>query len=138
MQTLLLLEIAPGSLAELLAALGKRGEILAIRTLHDALAYTPVNSGLDLVAARALLIARGLSMRQCDLVLLDVQGYSRTEIAEHCDLSPATIKKYWLAIYARLGMHRRQAVRLWLAEQCGMAIEPPLNERAVGVPKDSP
>lgn len=138
MQTLLLLEIAPGRLAELLGALGQRGEILAIRTLHDALAHTPVNDGLDLVAARALLTARGLSMRQCDLVLLDVQGFSRTEIAARCDLSPATIKKYWLAIYTRLGIHRRQALRIWLSEQCGMAIAPQLNERAVGAPKDPP
>ena len=129
MQTLLFLEIDPTALAELLAFVKDRGQVLAVRTLRDTLAHAPVGGGLDLVAARALLAERGLTARQCDLVLLDVQGHSRSEIAERCELSPETVKKYWLAIYTRLGMRRRQALRAWINAQCGMAVELPPHGR---------
>ena len=138
MQTLLFLDIDPAALAELLTSVNAHGQVLAIRTLRDALAHAPVGGGLDLVAARALLAARGLTARQCDLVLLDVQGHTRAEIAERCELSPLTVKKYWLAIYARLGMHRRQSLRAWINAQCGMAIELPPEERGATRPKDPP
>jgi DNA-binding NarL/FixJ family response regulator len=113
MQTLLLLDIDPAVLAELLGALTAKGQVLAIQAGQDAPAMAPTG-GLDLAAIRTLLTLHGLTARQCDIVLLDVQGHSRTDIAELCGISPATVKKYWATIYARLGIDRRQTLRGWL------------------------
>lgn len=82
---------------------------------------------------RALLVAYGLTARQCDLVLLDLSGYSRAEIAAQYGISPLTVKKYWTLINARLGVQRRQSIRAWALAQYlqhgqplpGLQSEPP-------------
>jgi DNA-binding NarL/FixJ family response regulator len=114
MQTLLLLDIDPAVLAELLGALTAKGAVLAIQAGQDAPVMAPTTGSFDPGAIRTLLTMHGLTARQCDIVLLDVQGHSRTDIAELCGISPATVKKYWATIYARLGIDRRQTLRGWL------------------------
>jgi DNA-binding NarL/FixJ family response regulator len=103
MQTVLYLDIDPNVLADLLRALSVQGEVLAIHASQDALSIGAAARMADEATIRMHLTARGLTPRQCDLVVLDLQGHSRTEIAQVCGVSPATVKKYWAAIYARLG-----------------------------------
>ena len=116
MQTMLYLDIDPTTLAELLRALSVQGEVLAIRAGQEALSIGSAAGMSDEATIRAYLTARGLTPRQCDLVVLDVQGHSRTEIAEICGVSPATVKKYWAAIYARLGVENRPMLRAWVKQ----------------------
>jgi DNA-binding NarL/FixJ family response regulator len=87
----------------------------------------------DEATIRAYLTARGLTPRQCDLVVLDLQGHSRTEIAEMCGVSPATVKKYWAAIYRRLHVESRPKLRAWIRAQLAPAPVAALLEQMVGV-----
>ena len=128
MQTMLYLDIDPTTLAELLRALSVQGEVLAIRAGQEALPIGAAAGMSDEATIRAYLTARGLTPRQCDLVVLDVQGHSRTEIAEMCGVSPATVKKYWAAIYARLGVESRQMLRAWVQAQLARGSVAPLQE----------
>ena len=127
MQTMLYLDIEPTVLAELLRALSVQGEVLAIRAGQEALSIGAADGMRDEATIRAYLTARGLTPRQCDLVVLDVQGHSRTEIAEMCGVSPATVKKYWAAIYRRLQVESRPMLRAWLVAHLGST---PLPERS--------
>ena len=133
MQTMLYLDIDPTTLAELLRALSVQGEVLAIRAGQEALSIGSAAGMSDEATIRAYLTARGLTPRQCDLVVLDVQGHSRTEIAEMCGVSPATVKKYWAAIYARLGVESRPMLRAWIRAQLARAPGAPLLEQMIGV-----
>ena len=133
MQTMLYLDIEPTVLAELLRALSVQGEVLAIRAGQEALSIGSAAGMSDEATIRAYLTARGLTPRQCDLVVLDVQGHSRTEIAEMCGVSPATVKKYWAAIYARLGVESRPMLRAWIRAQLARAPGAPLLEQMIGV-----
>jgi DNA-binding NarL/FixJ family response regulator len=107
MQVTLTLELEPALLAQLLTVYRARGRRLA----------TSAPSLPETASIRTLLTSYGLTPRQCDVVLLDVQGYTRTDIAFHCGISPATVKKYWNAIYAALGIQGRQALRAWVLAQ---------------------
>ena len=82
---------------------------------------------------RTHLTARGLTPRQCDLVVLDVQGHSRADIAELCGVSPATVKKYWAAIYARLGVESRQMLRAWVRAHLDCALVLQRQEQMAGI-----
>jgi DNA-binding NarL/FixJ family response regulator len=129
MQTLLYLNIEPTLLADLLRALTTHGEVLAIRAGQDV---TPIGSAValaDEATIRMYLTTLGLTPRLCDLVVLDLQGHSRADIAEICGVSPATVKKYWAAIYARLGVESRSALRLWVLAQLGGIATPQWQER---------
>jgi DNA-binding NarL/FixJ family response regulator len=117
MQTMLYLDIDPTVLAELLRALSMQGEVLAIRAGQDALAIGSAAGMTDEAAIRTHLTAHGLTPRQCDVVVLDVQGHSRADIAAVCGVSPATVKKYWAAIYAQLDIESRPMLRAWIGEQ---------------------
>ena len=132
MQTMLYLDIDPTTLAELLRALSVQGEVLAIRAGQEALAIGSAAGMTDEAAIRTHLTTRGLTPRQCDLVVLDLQGHSRTEIAELCGVSPATVKKYWAAIYARLGVESRPVLRAWIGEQLVRGVGAPLREKMHG------
>jgi len=133
MQTMLYLDIDPTVLADLLRALSVQGEVLAIRASQDALSIGSAAGMRDEATIRTHLTARGLTPRQCDLVILDLQGHSRTEIAEMCGVSPATVKKYWAAIYRRLHVESRPMLRAWVQAQLARASAAPLLEQVVGV-----
>jgi DNA-binding NarL/FixJ family response regulator len=133
MQTVLYLDIDPTVLADLLRAFTVQGEVLAIRAGQDALSIGSAAGMADEATIRTHLTARGLTPRQCDLVVLDVQGHSRADIAELCGVSPATVKKYWAAIYARLGVESRQMLRAWVQAQLARGPVAPLLEHVVGV-----
>ena len=133
MQTMLYLDIDPTTLAELLRALSVQGAVLAIRASQDALSIGSAAGMSDEAALRTLLTARGLTPRQCDVVVLDLQGHSRTEIAEMCGVSPATVKKYWAAIYRHLHIESRPMLRAWVQAQLARASAAPLQEQVVGV-----
>jgi DNA-binding NarL/FixJ family response regulator len=128
MQTVLYLDIDPTTLADLLRALSMQGEVLAIRAGQEALAIGSAAGTTAEATIRAHLTAHGLTPRQCDLVVLDVQGHSRADIAELCGVSPATVKKYWAAIYARLGVASRQMLRAWVQAQLARGSVAPLQE----------
>jgi DNA-binding CsgD family transcriptional regulator len=128
MQVTLTLELDPALLGQLLTVYRARGRRRAI--------FAP--SLPEAASIRTLLTSYGLTPRQCDLVLLDVQGYTRADIAAHCDISPATVKKYWAAIYARLGIQRRQALRAWLLAQFHSLDVASMQVHAVGVPNELP
>ena len=132
MQTVLYLDIDPTTLADLLRALSVQGEVLAIRAGQEAPSIGSAAGMRDEATIRAYLAARGLTPRQCDLVILDMQGHSRTEIAEICGVSPATVKKYWAAIYAQLGIERRPLLRAWIGEQLVRGGGAPLRETMHG------
>ncbi len=104
MQVTLTLELDPVLLVQLLAVCQVRGLRLAVCEPS-----TP-----EATSIRTLLTSYGLTPRQCDVVLLDVQGYTRTDIALHCGISPESVKKYWTAIYTALGIRGRQALRSWV------------------------
>jgi DNA-binding NarL/FixJ family response regulator len=87
----------------------------------------------DEATLRMLLTRHGLTPRQCDLVVLDMQGHSRADIAELCGVSPATVKKYWATIYNRLGVESRQMLRAWVLAQLARAPVVPLLEQIIGV-----
>jgi DNA-binding NarL/FixJ family response regulator len=133
MQTVLYLDIDPTVLADLLHALTLQGEVLAIRAGQDALALGSAVGLVDETTIRAYLTTCGLTPRQCDLIVLDLQGHSRADIAELCGVSPATVKKYWAAIYARLGVESRPMLRAWLWAQLAIVPVPRLQEQACGV-----
>lgn len=59
----------------------------------------------------------GLTARECQLVHLDLHGFSRREIAQHLGLAPTTVKTYWKTIYSKLGICRRSQLRAWLNAQ---------------------
>ena len=128
MQTVLYLDIDPTVLADLLRALSVQGEVLAIRAGQEGLSIGSAVGIADEATVRTHLTARGLTPRQCDLVVLDVQGHSRADIAELCGVSPATVKKYWAAIYARLGVESRQMLRAWVQVQLARGPVAPLQE----------
>jgi DNA-binding NarL/FixJ family response regulator len=132
MQTVLYVDIDPAALADLLHALSLQGEVLAIRTGQEALSIGSTARTADEVTIRTYLTTRGLTPRQCDLVVLDMQGHSRTEIAEMCGVSPATVKKYWAAIYARLGVENRLMLRAWIRSQLPRTPEVPLLDQMIG------
>jgi DNA-binding NarL/FixJ family response regulator len=140
MQTVLLIEVELSDLAEILAYLATHGQVLAIHTRadelgshamvkDDLLAPASVADDIDLTVVRTFLAVRGLTPRQCELVLLDVQGHARADIAARLRISPRTVKKYWEAIYTRLGIHRRQTIRAWVLEQCGLRQVSPDSKR---------
>jgi len=133
MQTMLYLDIDPTVLADLLRALSVQGEVLAIRASQDALSIGSAAGMSDEATIRTHLTARGLTPRQCDVVVLDLQGHSRTEIAEMCGVSPATVKKYWAAIYRHLHIESRPMLRAWVQAQLARASAAPLQEQVVGV-----
>jgi DNA-binding NarL/FixJ family response regulator len=133
MQTMLYLDIEPTVLAELLRALSVQGEVLAIRAGQDARTTGSAVGIADEATIRILLTARGLTPRQCDLVVLDVQGHSRADIAAVCGVSPATVKKYWAAIYRRLGVASRPKLRAWIRAQLAREPAAALLEQMVGV-----
>jgi DNA-binding NarL/FixJ family response regulator len=133
MQTVLYLDIDPTVLADLLRALSMQGEVLAIRAgQEEPLIGSAVGVG-DEATMRTLLTAHGLTPRQCDLVVLDWQGRSRADIAELCGISTATVKKYWAAIYRRLGVERRPMLRAWVQTQLARVPVAPLLEQVIGV-----
>ena len=132
MQTLVYLDIEPTVLADLLRAFALHGEVLAIRAGQDAAASWPAQNIADETRIRTLLTAHGLTPRQCDVVVLDLQGRSRADIAEQCGVSPASVKKYWAAIYARLGVESRQMLRGWVLAELARESRPGLQEQAVG------
>lgn len=132
MQTLLYLDVDPIVLADLLRALTIHGEVLAIRAGQDALAIGSPAGMPDEATIRTHLTARGLTPRQCDLIVLDLQGHSRTDIAEVCGVSPTTVKKYWLQIYRRLGVESRQMLRLWIKAQCSESVSSGLPSQEPG------
>ncbi len=138
MQTVLYLNIDPTVLADLLRALSMQGEVLAIRAGQDARAIGSAVGMADEATIRTHLTACGLTPRQCDLVVLDLQGHSRTEIAELCGVSPATVKKYWAAIYARMGVESRQMLRSCILADCGLGTIQPLLGQAIGQPDTPP
>ena len=119
MQTMLYLDIEPTTLAELLRALSVQGAVLAIRAGQEALPIGSAAGMRDEATIRTHLTTHGLTPRQCDLVVLDVQGHSRAEIADLCGVSPATVKKYWAAIYRRLQVESRPMLRAWLVAHLG-------------------
>ena len=93
------------------------GEVLAIRAGQEMLPIESLANIGDEAAVRRQQRAHGLTPRQCDLVVLDVQGHSRADIAEMCGVSAATVKKYWAEIYRRLGVKSRSALRAWVLGQ---------------------
>jgi DNA-binding NarL/FixJ family response regulator len=125
----LYLDIDPAVLADLLRTLNEQGEVLAIRAGQDA----RLLGSADEAAVRTLLTAHGLTPRQCDLVILNWQGHSRADIAAPCGISSATVKKYWAAIYARLGVENRPMLRAWVQAHLARASAAPLLEEVVGV-----
>lgn len=133
MQTMLYLDIDPTTLAELLRALSVQGEVLAIRAGQEALSIGAAAGMTDEATIRTHLTARGLTPRQCDLIVLDLQGHSRADIAELCGVSPATVKKYWAAIYARLGVENRQMLRAWVQAHLARPPVVPFLEQVIGV-----
>ena len=133
MQTMLYLDIDPTVLADLLRALSVQGEVLAIRASQDALSIGSAAGMSDEATIRTHLTARGLTPRQCDVVVLDVQGHSRTEIAEMCGVSPATVKKYWAAIYRRLHIESRPMLRAWVRTHLDRARVPQRQEEIAGI-----
>jgi DNA-binding NarL/FixJ family response regulator len=132
MQTVLYLDIDPTVLADLLRALSIHGEVLAIRAGQDAPALGSAAGMADEAALRTHLTARGLTPRQCDLVVLDWQGRSRADIAELCGVSTATVKKYWAEIYRRLGVESRQMLRLWIKARCCVSVSIGLPTQELG------
>ncbi len=128
MQVTLTLELDLVLLAQLLTVCQARGQRLA-----TSAPSTPETSSI-----RMLLTSSGLTPRQCDVVLLDVQGYTRTDIALYCGIAPESVKKYWTAIYAALGMRGRQAVRSWVLAQLHAAEGASLHVQTVGVPNCPP
>jgi DNA-binding NarL/FixJ family response regulator len=130
MQTVLYLDIDPAVLADLLRALTMQGEVLAIRAGQDASPIEVAAARGDEAILRTLLTAHGLTPRQCDLVVLDVQGRSRTDIAELCGVSAATVKKYWAQIYRRLAVESRPALRAWVVAQLGSTHRPARSRQA--------
>lgn len=133
MQTVLYLDIDPTTLADLLRALSVQGEVLAIRAGQDALSIGSAVGMADETTIRTHLTRRGLTPRQCDVVVLDFQGHSRADIAEVCGVSPATVKKYWAAIYARLGVESRPMLRAWVQAQLARTPIVPLLAQVIGV-----
>jgi len=132
MQTVLYLDIDPMVLADLLRDLSVQGEVLAIRASQDVpLSGSAAGIG-DEATVRTLLTMYGLTPRQCDLIVLDLQGHSRADIAELCGVSPATVKKYWAAIYARMGVESRQMLRSRILADCGLGTVQPLPGQAIG------
>ena len=118
MQITLTLTIDPALVSTLLRALHSPEPPLTLELRGEAACAMPATHphGLPI---RALLTTHGLTARQCDVVLLDLQGLTRADIAARCGISPLTVKKYWVAIYAQLGIQRRQSIREWLLAQCG-------------------
>jgi hypothetical protein len=94
MQMMRYLDIDPTVLADLLRALTVQGEVLAIRAGQEALAIGSVAGMAAEATIRTHLTARGLTPRQCDLVVLDLPGRSRAALAQLCGVSAATVKKY--------------------------------------------
>jgi DNA-binding NarL/FixJ family response regulator len=133
MQTVLYLDIDPTVLADLLRALSVQGAVLAIRAGQEAPSIRSAAGMVDEAALRTLLTARGLTPRQCDVVVLDLQGHSRAEIAAVCGVSPASVKKYWAAIYRRLGVKSRPMLRAWVQAQLARTPAAALLEQVVGV-----
>ena len=116
MQTLLLVDIDPIVLADVLAGLTIQHQ-LRLEPIRSAAADSASTPLLDDATLRTLLTAHGLTARECDLVALDLQGHTRTEIAAICELRAASIKKYWTGINAKLGVPNRQMLRRWILAQ---------------------
>jgi DNA-binding NarL/FixJ family response regulator len=133
MQTVLYLDINPPVLADLLRALSIHGEVLAIRASQDAPLIGSAAGIADEATVRTLLTMHGLTPRQCDLVVLDVQGRSRADIAEVCGVSAATVKKYWAAIYRRLNVASRPMLRAWVLAQLEHTPVPQRRAQAAGI-----
>ena len=58
---------------------------------------------------RAALDQSALTNRQRELVLLDLIGLRRSQIAEMMHVTPATLTTYWKAIYQRYDLHGADA-----------------------------
>ena len=58
---------------------------------------------------RAALDQSALTNRQRELVLLDLIGLRRSQIAEMMHVTPATLTIYWKAIYQRYDLHGADA-----------------------------
>jgi len=56
-------------------------------------------------SVKAALNQSALTNRQRELVLLDLMGLRRSQIAEMMHVTPATLTTYWKAIYQRYDLH---------------------------------
>jgi DNA-binding NarL/FixJ family response regulator len=104
----------PQAIAAALAAVASATTGTTIEIRAGGLPSTALAVEEEQLARR--LRAHGLTDRECDLVRLDVQGFSRAEIAEQLGISPTTLKKYWSVIYDKLGIQRRSMLRLWIMQ----------------------
>ncbi|HEU4329295.1 MAG TPA: LuxR C-terminal-related transcriptional regulator [Roseiflexaceae bacterium] len=84
------------------------GEVITLMVVLDGSGVAQADATEHLYAA---LRARGLSARQTELVLLDHQGFTRTEIVQRLGLSPRTVDWHWRTINARLGVANRAGLR---------------------------
>jgi DNA-binding NarL/FixJ family response regulator len=117
----LVLEIDPVVLADILSGLPIQP---AVRLTARR---TPL---LDEAKLRALLTAHRLTERERDLVVLDLKGHTRNEIAAICELAPSSIKKYWSVLNAKLGVRNRQMLRRWVLERyCASLVDTPRKGR---------
>jgi DNA-binding CsgD family transcriptional regulator len=125
----LLLEIDPVVLADILSGL----------PIQPAARLTDSTSGmstsrrtplLDEARLRALLTAHRLTERERDLVVLDLKGHTRTEIAAILELAPSSVKKYWSVLNAKLGVRNRHMLRRWVLERyCASLVDTPRKGR---------
>jgi len=116
MQTTLVLELEPKTLADVLRDLAERGCQVAVHAATGAAETAIKPPAVDYDAVRTRLFLAGLTPRECDVVVLDLQGHSRADIAARCGVGPASVKKYWQAIYSKIGVQCRSALRAWALE----------------------
>lgn len=117
MRALLLLDINPPALPNLLEELNEHQCTLLAYATQDTLSTKPLAPFLDETVLHTLLTVYGLTPRQRQLIVLDLYGHTRAEIATTCSLRPASIKKYWTRINAKLGVQSRQMLREWVMTQ---------------------
>jgi len=116
MQTTLVLELDPKTLADVLTDLAERGCQVAVHAAVGAAEAAIKPPAVDYDAVRTRLLLTGLTPRECDVVVLDLQGRSRADIAARYSIGPASVKKYWQAIYSKTGVQSRSALRAWALE----------------------
>lgn len=134
MHFLMLLDIDPEGITQLIQAITYHLEARVDACNLPSAALL----GIDERALRGLLTRHGLTRRECDLVILDLQGHSRTEIATACELSASSIKKYWTAINAKLRVSNRMMLRQWVVTRYHTAITANAADLAHESPPDHP
>lgn len=88
---------------------------------------------IDVERLTIALIERGLTERQAEITILDLQHCSRREIAEKFNIGERTVDYHWMKIYEALGVETRVEVRKILREMQCLVIRPIENEaRSVG------